>query len=351
MQTLPTDLPIVFSAVAGLVIGNWLAEWIVRLTEEQPVAGGLACPRCGLQCSRMRRIPLAGWFLRGRCRGCGGPVARWMLAVEIGNGILFAAFAWLLLVAWCHDIEPHGENEPSESLARLVHYLVLIALLVAATGTDLRRYVVPDQITLPGALFAMAMSAAFGSQQLTPVWMEWRSPAGLPQLRYAELPEWIAAHPHWHGFAASLAGLIAGAGLVWLVRAISRLLLGREALGFGDVTLMGMIGSFVGWQAAVLIAMLAPLTGIVAATAVRLTSHRTMLPYGPWLCLATLIVIGGWRWIWMFELETGPREKLMLRELFGDPALLGILGGISLVALVLLLGLLRSYKSIPVGRR
>ncbi len=45
-----------------------------------------------------------------------------------------------------------------------------------------------------------------------------------------------------------MTGLIAGGGLTWILRLVSSVLLGQEALGFGDVTLMAMIGSFVGWQ-------------------------------------------------------------------------------------------------------
>ncbi|MEX0717377.1 MAG: A24 family peptidase [Planctomycetaceae bacterium] len=354
MQTLLADpapeLAVAACAVLGLIVGNRLIGPIVRLSEGDPLRAPLACSECGFWLPRIRRVPLFGWIaLLGRCPVCGRWLGAWMPLVEIGTAALFAAFAWLLPTAEAHRIAPEISHAPP-MVVRLAYYLVLIALLVAATGTDLRRYVVPDAITLPGTVFAITASAAFGGMQLAPLWTEWRAPMGLRALRQEVLPEWIIAHPHWHGFAGAMAGLIAGAGLVWLIRAVSRTLLGYQALGFGDVTLMAMIGAFVGWQPAVLIVLFAPLTGLVAAMVIRLTSHRTMLPYGPWLCLATLIVAGGWRWIWMFELETGPRERLMLREFFADPVLIGIVGGISLVALVVLLGLLRMYKSLPVGR-
>lgn len=344
------ELAVAACAVLGLVVGNRLIGPIVRLSDGEPLRATSACPGCGFWLPRIRRVPVFGWlWLRGRCPLCARPLGAWMPVVEIGTAAVFAACAWLLLAVDAHGIAPRVPETPP--LVRLAYHLVLIALLVAATGTDLRRYVVPDAITLPGTVFAIAASASFGALQLAPLWTEWPAPPGFHSLRQEVLPEWIALHPHWHGLAAALAGSIVGAGLIWLIRAVSRTLLGYEALGFGDVTLMGMIGAFVGWQPSVLIVLLAPLTGLAAAAVVRLTSHRTVLPYGPWLCLATLIVAGGWRWIWMFELETAPRERLMFREFFGDPVLIGIVGGIALVALVVLLGLLRLYKSLPVAPR
>lgn len=355
MQTLlaaaSPEMAIAACAVLGLFVGNLLIGPIVRLSDGDPLRAPLACSHCGYWMPASRRLPVIGWLIRrGRCTVCHAPLGAWIPLVELATAALFALFAWLLLVEGAHRIAPELPHPPPP-LVRLAVYLALIALLVAATGTDLRRYIIPDAITAPGALFAMTASVAAGSLQLAPLWTTWRSPPGVRALRHDAIPEWIAAHPHWHGIAASLAGLVAGAGLIWLVRVVSRWLLGREALGFGDVTLMGMIGAFVGWQAAILIVLLAPLTGIAAAGAVRLATVRTVLPYGPWLCLATLIVAGGWRWIWMFELETGPHERLMLREFFGEPELLAIIGGVAFAALVVLLGLLRIYKALPVGQR
>ena len=57
--------------------------------------------------------------------------------------------------------------------------------------------------------------------------------------------DWIKESHHLHGLAWSLAGLAAGAGITWLVREISSRVLGQEALGAGDVTLMAMIGAIV----------------------------------------------------------------------------------------------------------
>ncbi len=103
---------------------------------------------------------------------------------------------------------------------------------------------------------------------------------------------------HWQGFLTALVGLATGAGLIWAVRLIGRIALGREAMGFGDVTLMGMIGTFVGWQSCILIFFLAPLAGIVLGIGRLVLGLGREMPYGPFLCLATVFLVLYWPDCW-----------------------------------------------------
>jgi prepilin signal peptidase PulO-like enzyme (type II secretory pathway) len=72
----------------------------------------------------------------------------------------------------------------------------------------------------------------------------------------------------------------------------------REAMGFGDVTLMAMIGSFIGWQAALVVFFLAPFAGLVVGLVQWIFHRDNEIPYGPFLCLATLAVILYWNELW-----------------------------------------------------
>ena len=75
----------------------------------------------------------------------------------------------------------------------------------------------------------------------------------------------------------------------------------REAMGFGDVTLMGMIGAFLGWQAAVLTFFLGPFLGLAHAvwkllkylkkrlSGGQLSSSDREIPYGPYLSMAAAV--------------------------------------------------------------
>ena len=72
----------------------------------------------------------------------------------------------------------------------------------------------------------------------------------------------------------------------------------KEAMGFGDVTLMSMIGAFVGWQACLIIFFLAPFFGLALAIANWIVHREHEIPYGPFLCLAALAVVLKWPTLW-----------------------------------------------------
>ncbi|MGE0375890.1 MAG: prepilin peptidase, partial [Planctomycetaceae bacterium] len=160
---------------------------------------------------------------------------------------------------------------------RAVYHAVLIVLLVTATATDLKAFYITDSVTLPGMLLGAAGATIAGDLQIAHVWVDWNQE--IPQLTGPFRPDWLSIHPHLHGLAWSLTGLGVGAGLTWGVRAVSGWLLGQEALGLGDVTLMGMIGSFLGWQPTVIAFLLAPLCALSVGLVVKLLGNRTYIPY------------------------------------------------------------------------
>jgi hypothetical protein len=110
---------------------------------------------------------------------------------------------------------------------------------------------------------------------------------------------WLdAAGYRWQALLSAIAGMCAGGGFVWAVRIVGGHALRTEAMGFGDVTLMAMIGSFLGWQAAILTFFLAPVTAVMIAAAQRLLAGQQRIAFGPYLCLAATMVVVGWNTVW-----------------------------------------------------
>ena len=133
----------------------------------------------------------------------------------------------------------------------------------------------------------------------------------------------------WSGLLTALVGMAASGGLVWIVRIIGRITLGREAMGFGDVTLMAMMGTLLGWQTCLVIFFLAPLAGAVIGLAMLFLGGGREIPYGPFLCLAAAVTIAQWRHIWAAIEPTllilGPLVPLLVA---GCMVLMGILLGL-----------------------
>lgn len=109
---------------------------------------------------------------------------------------------------------------------------------------------------------------------------------------------WWLGDAAWLGLFTSLVGMAVSGAMIWIVRLVGTWALGREAMGFGDVTLMMMVGTFVGWQAGVIIFFVAPFAALVIGILQLVLHHDDVIPYGPFLCLGTLAVVVKWPIFW-----------------------------------------------------
>jgi leader peptidase (prepilin peptidase)/N-methyltransferase len=324
-------------APLGLFVAFWLTRWVSRLPQDRSIWGTDACSNCGTRLTWYDRIPLLSFlWLRGRCRSCREAISRWSPCVELATPLLFSLLA-IAIMGWnCQGVVESGHVDWIHY--RVFYQLALVTLLIAATVIDLEWYIIPDEITIPGMLIGVLGATLGGNMQLVPLWIDWNDL--FVQLNGGYIPQWIKDSSHLHGFAWSLTGLLVGGGITWIVRGLGRLVLGVEAMGFGDVTLMAMIGSFIGWQAVVFVFLLAPLCGMVLGPLLQFAAGRIAVPFGPYLSAAALLVLFTWKWLWIPS-----------RTIFGHPQSLALLAGVSLVGLVGLLFLLRLYRAIPIPAR
>jgi len=109
---------------------------------------------------------------------------------------------------------------------------------------------------------------------------------------------WLYDPARWGGLLTSLIGLAVAGGIVWVIRVVGGYGLGVEAMGFGDVTLMAMIGSYVGWQPSIFIFFAAPVAALALNGMQYVLGKREEIPYGPYLCLAAVAVVAAWGTIW-----------------------------------------------------
>lgn len=247
----------------GVVIGSFLNVCIVRL----PVEGSLLrppshCPRCKTPIRWFDNIPLLSFLLLGgKCRACGKPISWRYPLVELCNGLLFVGAAAVF-----------GLNGEA-----LLVMLICSALLVI-TFIDLDHQIIPDAITLSGMALGLVLAPFFMTTLAAP------PPFGL-------LPE---AGSYATGLVNSLIGLVLGGGPLWLIGWLWEKLRNVEAMGGGDVKLMGMLGSFMGWQGALLTIMLGAITGTVAGVSlILLKKYKTgqHIPFGPFLAAGAIAAL------------------------------------------------------------
>lgn len=168
----------------------------------------------------------------------------------------------------------------------------------------------------------------------------WRTLVGIAFVgSLAILGTWFVGGPYWQSQLTALVGMAFGGGLIWAIRVVGGGALGKEAMGFGDVTLMAMIGTYVGWQPSLMIFFLAPFVAVVICLIQWMVTQRRDIAFGPYLCVAAVLVIVRWPVIW----------EAQARPIFG----LGFMPYLLFFCLVLMGGLLlcwRTLERLIVGR-
>jgi prepilin signal peptidase PulO-like enzyme (type II secretory pathway) len=153
----------------------------------------------------------------------------------------------------------------------------------------------PRTLTLRRGV-ARAVRYAWASMFRVPHW--WLYPAVLATGLIAIGAVWSLGGAPWRSLLSSLVGVAFGAGLVWAVRLAGYAALRKEAMGFGDVTLMGMIGAYLGWQSTLIVFFLAPFVAVFICLGQWLLTRRRDIAFGPFLCGAALLLILRWSAIW-----------------------------------------------------
>lgn len=256
----------VFGAV-GAVIGSFLNVVIHRVPREQSIVlPSSKCPKCRAEIKPYDNIPVISYLiLRGRCRSCGVRISPRYPAVEALTALLFAAVTW-------HDGLSYA----------LAFDLAFVAAMIALIFIDAEHMILPNVITYPGVLFALL------TRLLLPYLV---SPA-----HFDDLPQLLAAFPQLPLWAVSLIGAAIGAlvggGSLWLMGFLWEKLRGIEAMGFGDVKMMLMVGAFLGWRLTLLTIMMGALSGSIAGIAMMFKRGRNlqmMLPFGIFLGIGAII--------------------------------------------------------------
>jgi leader peptidase (prepilin peptidase)/N-methyltransferase len=218
---------VVFVFLVGASFGSFLNVCIGRWPEGLSVVKPRSrCPKCGHQIKASENIPILSWFmLRGRCSNCGDSISIQYPIVELLVGLL-----------WLAAYFEFGLTFTAFRVAVFVTVLLGIAI------TDAKYFLIPDGFTVFGVLFVLVsafVALYFGESE----------PFARP---------WDA-----------ILGMCVGAGAISIVGWLGEVWLKRPAMGFGDVTLMAVVGAAVGPPRAFLTifiaAVLAPivLLGIV----------------------------------------------------------------------------------------
>jgi leader peptidase (prepilin peptidase) / N-methyltransferase len=228
--------------IFGLAFGSFLNVCIHRLPRGLSIVfPASTCPSCGKPISAYDNIPVISWLvLHGKCRQCGSAITIRYVLVELLTALLFLASYWQF-----------GANVAA------IKYCIFSFLLIGLIFTDAELKLLPDAFTLPGIALGLLLSFFVPVEPFLAIL--------LPQQGLG-----IPPHFEWRllSFADALLSAVIAAGFIWTVGAVWTRFRGVEAMGFGDVKLMAMVGTFVGLKFALLTILFGSLIGSIAGLAI-----------------------------------------------------------------------------------
>lgn len=310
------------SAVLGALIGSFSNVVIYRLPRGESVAWpGSHCPNCKRRLTALELVPVVSWLVqRARCRGCGKRISARYPLVELLMAAGFFALAW----RW--PLSEYG--------ATLLPLLVLFALLIILAFIDLDTQTLPDALTLPALLVALAATFVYAPD------------SSLPTLSDAFMGAMIAAG------ALTLINRLGGLALRRFSDTAERL----WPIGFDQVNLAAVTGLLFGWQAGAIAALASLLLNLLSRRVLRLPEGvlylvwllglLVLVPYLLPISLpaalegsvvaAGIAAVAGAFWWWLHSLFTtedaaeaeDPAAAEPIAMGFGDAKLAAVLGAL-----------------------
>jgi leader peptidase (prepilin peptidase) / N-methyltransferase len=236
LSELPSPFVVAVAVALGLLFGSFLNVVIHRLPRGQSVAfPPSTCPACGARIAAYDNLPVLSWLLlRGKARCCGASISVRYPAVELVGGLL----AWAIVVFRVESLDP---STPAwAALLEFALYLALGLMLVAAVFIDLEFMLLPDRLTLGGAVLGL-------------VSVPWREITLQESLLGAAVGFLVVYLPFYHGY---------------------RLLRGQAGMGLGDAKLLALAGAWFGWQGVLFALCAGAVQGTLVAIGVMVARGR-----------------------------------------------------------------------------
>jgi len=234
----------------GACIGSFLNVCIYRLPREQSIVKPRSrCPHCAHPIAWYDNIPLASYLCLGAaCRHCKKLISWRYPLIELLTGLAVVG----VLIRF--GIGAVG-----------LVYAAFLCALIAASFIDFEFQIIPDEISLGGLVLGVVLS-------------------GL-------VPSLHGTDSHLLSLGRSVIGLLVGGGLLYGTGMLGDFLFKKESMGGGDIKLLAMAGSLLGWKLALLAFFLAPMLALLPGLFVLIFKKSHVIPYGPFLSLALIVAL------------------------------------------------------------
>ena len=296
----------------GASIGSFLNVVAYRSPQGKSLGGSSHCPYCNVRITRRDNVPIFGWLmLGGRCRVCRHPISPRYLFVEALTGGLFLLFLFVELLSGGANI-PFGRFHSYAGFVWIIFYpkwdvlgmyayhMTLLCFLVVLTLIDWDRARISKRLILAGGVAGVVFPAIWPDLHPVAWWM--------PR------PDWLGNWPWLERFDTSLIGAVAGVGLGAILGAGAWLRSSSQDAGrvrSAAAASMVLVGLFLGWQAAVSVAVFATVFQLLGGVLGYLGLRIANLPVSGWVLMSTVLHLCLWRVLSRFSFWPGPSSSVL----------------------------------------
>ena len=234
--------------IMGIIFGSFYNVCIYRIPNNQSIVNPPShCYKCNTRLKPIDLVPIFSWILlKGKCRYCKEKISPRYTIVELITGILFS----LIYITFKYRFIT-------------IYYMFLASLLIIITFIDLDCYIIPDKLVLIGSITALLVN-----------FLGYGTP-----------------------FIDGLKGAIFTGGGLLVLTLIIECILKKEVMGGGDIKLFAMIGLFLGIKLSLLTLLFSIYIGgaygiiFIIYNKVKNKKFNSMIPFGPFISLATIITL------------------------------------------------------------
>lgn len=244
--------------IFGLLFGSFGGMSVYRIPRDIPL--GMKektrsfCTKCKKKIHWYDNFPVFSYlFLGGKCRNCKKPISIVYPLVEL---LVACSFVY---VGWIYAWSPAADLQTHVNFAIDTYFFWTLVIL---TFIDLEFRIIPDRFSLGN--WAIAAALVFFN------WFKFDVP-----------------------MTDALLGGLFGFGIFFSIGWFYEKVKGIEGLGFGDVKMMGWLGTWLGVSGLPVLVLTASLTGLLVGVFVMIKEKgnlKTAIPFGPFLALGAIVV-------------------------------------------------------------
>lgn len=250
----------IFIFIIGICFGSFFNVVGYRLPNNMSIAFPPShCTNCNYKLGKLELIPIFSYiFQLGKCKHCGKRISIFYPIFEFITGILF-----VICYLSFKDVYPEILN--------IIYAMIFTSSMIIIMISDIKYMIIPDEVLIffSIVLIILKLYISYSLENIN----------GFLDVGYELI-------------FILIDGLIMFS-IMYLIRLFGNFLFKKDSMGGGDIKMMTFVSFIIGWRLSIVVIFLASFIALPLSIINMYKRNEHMLPFGPYLAIATLILFLG----------------------------------------------------------